>query len=198
VNDVKSDFQDGSPGGSSDPQKPPGEAIRGRSERAEQPAFQELADDPLVDWFEERGTPEQLEKLDAALAAATLEFGEITRDRTGQMGYQKFRYTPLSTLTGATKPQLAKHGINVSQLLCNSPRSGAQHRLVLRVSGHGARIIACLDFTPRGNIQEYGKYITYIRRYQYQAWGVLDGERDVDDDGSEMGAPTQQRDQRRR
>ena len=147
-------------------------------------------------YFEISGPPECQAKLVAAMAAAQMEFEPIEKTREGRMGNQPFRYAPLGTMTAATLPYLAKHGVIVRQPITNSPRDASKHRLTTIVMGHGAYMSSTLDFAPqqtdqpredgktqyRGEwIKEYGKLTTYLRRYMYQAVFMLDAEPDADD-----------------
>jgi hypothetical protein len=148
------------------------------------------------------GTDEALSKLIAEFAAARLEFGTIDKDREGQYGNQRFKYSPLGTLTEATAKPLARHGIVVMQHITNSPVEG-KHRLHMTIAGHGARIVSSLDFAPsqakeegqyKGEwIKEYGKLCTYLCRYQYKTTMVLDSEPDADDADETPQAPPKRR-----
>ena len=140
------------------------------------------------------GTEEAQSKLMTELALARLEFGDIEKDRTGQYGYQHFKYATLGMLTAATLPALAKHGIAVMQAIGNCPHDTHRQRITTLLCGHGAKIISSLDFDPlfvakqqesgKGEaIKEYGKLRTYLRRYEYQTLLVLDAEPDADEAG---------------
>lgn len=138
------------------------------------------------------GTDAAQAALMDALAKARLEFGPVVRDRTGQYGNQRFPYATLGSLTDATAKPLATHGVVVMNFFTSAPTEG-KHRLTTVVSGHGARILAHLDFQPREArdegegqrktewIKEYGKLQTYLVRYQYKALFSLDSEPDADD-----------------
>jgi hypothetical protein len=142
------------------------------------------------------GTPEAKGALMAALAKARLEFGEVVRDRTGQYGKREFPYATLGALTEATAKPLAKHGVFVSTDFTTSPADPKKHRMTMEVMGHGAIRSVVLDFAVReiksegegfgGEwIKEYGKMQTYLIRYAYRAFFVLDSEPDADEAGTE-------------
>lgn len=126
------------------------------------------------------GPPECVAELVAKLAEARTEFTEVKKARQGQMGHQKFLYSPLGVLTDASMIHLNKRGIFVAQPITESPTPGKQ-RLTLMILGHGARITSWVDFVPVQEIKEYGKDTTYRRRYQYNSFFVLDGEPDADE-----------------
>src|SRR5688572_23183791 len=127
------------------------------------------------------GSPDNVAKLDAALAEARKKFLPVSKGTSGQIGNQKFKYTPLAELTEATTPFLLEKEVHVMQFLCSSPIEG-KHRLTTRVAGHGASITSHWDFEPASDLKELGKQTTYLRRYAYNALFILDGEKDADAD----------------
>jgi hypothetical protein len=151
---------------------------------------QETQEPAVLPMFAIVGTLEAQTKLMTELALARLEFGDIEKDRTGQYGYQQFKYATLGMLTASTMPALARHGIAVMQAITNSPTEAGRQRITTMLCGHGARIVSSLDFDPRLTqsekgepIKEYGKLRTYLRRYEYQTLLMLDAEPDADEAG---------------
>lgn len=133
--------------------------------------------------------PEQC-KLFTAVAAARPKFKRVLKDTEGQIGHVKFRYANLAVLVEAAEEALAEQGVGVMQFLTDSQEEG---RCVLTTifAGHGAQIHSRLSFSHPGDVKEFGKVTTYLRRYAYQAAFVLDGDLDADSDGSP--APMQKR-----
>lgn len=121
-------------------------------------------------------------KLFEAIAKARKLFGEVTKGREGQIGNQKFKYSTLSDLTGASIVALSDAGIATMQFLSASPAPGVD-RLTTIVAGHGARIESFLDFKADPSVQAYGKQTTFLRRYAYNSLFVLDGVPDQDEAG---------------
>lgn len=112
-------------------------------------------------------------ELLTALAAAEGEFTEVKKDTKGQTGNQTFMYSTLAGLREATRPALAKHKLATFQSLNKG-------MLTFVLAGYGARIESDLEFTPQGDVKEFGKQTTYLRRYQYNAFFELDGVEDAD------------------
>lgn len=134
------------------------------------------------------GEQEAMAALMTAIAQARVSFGEVKKAREGQIGHQRFKYSPLSDLTAASVGPLSKAGVAVMQFLGSSPVEG-KHRLTTIVAGHGARIETHVDFVPEKDVKEYGKQTTYLRRYTYNALFVLDGEPDADEAGTAKRQP---------
>lgn len=128
------------------------------------------------------GDPKSVAALFEAIAKARKEFGSVTKGREGQIGNQRFKYSPLGTLTDASMAPLCSAGVVPMQFITASPTPGHE-RLTTLVAGHGARIESYIDFKPDPSVQLYGKQTTYLRRYAYNALFVLDGVPDQDEKG---------------
>ncbi|MEE9220004.1 MAG: hypothetical protein V3U34_00505 [candidate division NC10 bacterium] len=115
----------------------------------------------------------EVDELLTALAVASGEFTEVKKDTKGQIGNQTFMYTTLAGLRDATRPALAKQKIATFQSLNKG-------MLTFILAGYGARIESDLEFTPQGDVKEFGRQTTYLRRYQYNAFFELDGVEDAD------------------
>lgn len=120
-------------------------------------------------------------ELLTAFAEASGEFTEVKKDTKGQIGNQLFMYTTLAGLRAATRPALAKHKIATFQSLTKG-------MLTFVLAGYGARIESDLDFVPQGDVKEFGRQTTYLRRYQYNAFFELDGVEDADAPHAEQAA----------
>jgi hypothetical protein len=145
---------------------------------------------PLSEDFEERGTPEQLAALYGALAAASVEFAPIVKDREvtihgkskdGRPIEYTYSYAPLENLIDATRPALGRNGLFVSQPFTRVLAENVG-RVRTRIShAGGACLVFTLEFIPEGDIKEIGAKTTYSRRYAYQcALGLDAGEMDAD------------------
>lgn len=125
------------------------------------------------------------ETLESALAKAALEFAVPKKDRQGQYRQSKFDYASLKSVVEAVRAPLARHGVSMVQLLGTSESGDTTLELV--VFGHGGTMSTKMRFAHPGVAQEFGSLVTYMRRYQLQAFFVLEGDADADDTGE----PTQ-------
>lgn len=125
------------------------------------------------------------ETLESALAKAALEFAVPKKDRKGQYRQSKFDYASLKSVVEAVRAPLARHGVSMVQLLGTSESGDTTLELV--VFGHGGTMSTKMRFANPGVAQEFGSLVTYMRRYQLQAFFVLEGDADADDTGE----PTQ-------
>lgn len=123
-------------------------------------------------------------KLYAALAKAQAGFAPIIKDRPGQTGNQKFKYANLAQLIEATRPALAANGLAVIQLI-NTNEQGKHVISTLLTHESGECVQSCVVMAAGSidKIQDYGKAVTYMRRYAYSAILCLasDEEPDADD-----------------
>lgn len=117
--------------------------------------------------------------FDAAFAAAKAAFPAITRNADGQIGPRKYKYTDLAHLSELVDPVLRDHGLDyIGSCHCDSGYVVVSGK----VAGHGGQHEAMLSFPIPGDIQDFGKVITYLRRYVKSL--VLDVASEDDDDGS--------------
>jgi hypothetical protein len=171
------------------------------NEQQDSAPIQPTASAPFELGFEEIGNEAQVTALYAAMAVARAEFGPIIKNRTSGGGSKReFKYADLDASLDATVPSLSKHGLVLLQ-----PLSMANGRAVVRTTlAHkdGGRMRACFDvpLPADGDVQEFGKNVTYSRRYQYNAMLCLAADPDKDDDGAapDDRKPTQQRQEPRR
>ena len=118
-------------------------------------------------------------KLAEALAKASSEFEEISKDTTNP--FYKSKYADLAALIKATRPYLAKNGLIVTQFpLMNGTRAGAT-TMIAHSSGEWMEGDLTLPIA-KADAQGAGSAITYSKRYSYQ--GVLNVAGDDDDDGN--------------
>lgn len=120
----------------------------------------------------------EVKDLYSALAKAQ---GEIQlADRDSDNPYFKSRYANLASFIAASRPALTKHGLSLSHRL--ELNAEGQNILVCTL-GHasGQYIESRMRVLPvKNDIQSFGSYMTYLRRYSYAA---LCGLADTDDDG---------------
>jgi hypothetical protein len=125
---------------------------------------------------------EGLGELAIALAKAQMEFLPVVKNREVKAGGRySFRYADLQALLEATRPALSANGLTIVQTVGD----GELTTMLLHASG--AYISSSAKFPTDGNMQEMGKNITYMRRYQYSAMLSLASEDDNDGAG-EQGA----------
>lgn len=120
--------------------------------------------------------------LYTALAKAQGSFDAITKDRDGQTGNQKFKYADFDQLIKATRPHLVANGLAVVQLI-NSSADGSTSIETRLIHSAGSSIASSMTIS-RANlerVQDYGKIISYLRRYAYSAILCLAADDDDDD-----------------
>lgn len=137
------------------------------------------------------GSLEDQGKLFSEVSLARAKFGTASKDIKGQIGNQSFKYADLHSLVEASRAALGDHGVSVCQFLTGT---GENCLLTTVLAGHGAQVHALLEFPKPGDVKEFGRVTTYLRRYQFQALFVLDGDRDADADA----APAPMRQEKRR
>lgn len=126
--------------------------------------------------------PDATAQLYAALAKAQGAFSPIKKDRDGQTGNQKFKYADFDQLIAATRPALVENGLAVIQLI-NSGADGSSSIETRLVHQSGACVTAVLTIARPNfeRVQDFGKLISYLRRYAYSA--ILCLAADDDEDG---------------
>ncbi|QIW89271.1 ERF family protein [Pseudomonas phage 8P] len=126
--------------------------------------------------------PDATAQLYAALAKAQGAFSPIKKDRDGQTGNQKFKYADFDQLIAATRPALVENGLAVIQLI-NSGTDGSSSIETRLIHSSGACIVATLTIARPNfeRVQDFGKLITYLRRYAYSAILCLAADDDDDD-----------------
>lgn len=124
----------------------------------------------------------ELNKLFEALAKAQLEMEVAKTESTNP--FFKSKYADLRAVVTASRPFLAKHGLCVIQRTV--PGNNGISYLHTRL-GHlsGQWMESVMPITPaKQDIQTFGSYMTYLRRYSYSSIvGVVVGEEDDDGEG---------------
>ena len=121
----------------------------------------------------------ELKELFTALAKAQGEFTIAGLSKVNP--YFKSKYADLTDMVKASRPALAKYGLSVTQKIVHN-EDGAQilHTILQHNSGQWTdskvRIIP-----PKNDIQSYGSYKSYQKRYEYGSLvGVVCAEEDDD------------------
>jgi len=129
----------------------------------------------------------EVKELYTALAKAQADIA--LADRDSENPYFKSKYANLASFIQASRPALTKNGLSLS------------HRI--EINDDGQNILVCTlghssgQYTesrmrilpPKNDIQSFGSYVTYLRRYSYAA---LCGLADSDDDGEVAVAETRE------
>jgi hypothetical protein len=172
----------------------PGDAMNERQDTTETSVAPSAALIPTGPDFVEVGTPEQVTALYFALAEARGEFTPVAKNRTSGKGTNKeFRYADLDASLDATVPGLRKHGLVLIQ-----PLSFVGGRAQVRTTiahKEGGRLYAYFDvpLPTTGDVQDFGKNVTYSRRYCYNAALCLAADQDLDDAPGKDAAEPKQR-----
>jgi hypothetical protein len=108
-----------------------------------------------------------LNELFSAMAKAQAEMKIAGTD--SENPYFKSRYADLATLVRASRPSLTKFGLSViQQVLPNDDGQMILHTILGHSSGQ--YIETRMRILPvKNDIQSFGSYITYLRRYSYAA-----------------------------
>jgi hypothetical protein len=133
-------------------------------------------------------------KLLEAIGVASKSFLPVPKNADGQIGQQRFKYTPYHMVMRCVRPALAEQGVTITQPLSTQDGKAIS---TLMVSGHGAIIMSIFEFSGKyektgkdGKVsedpQEFGKNSTYYRRYQLQSFFGLEGDKDADDTDVEV------------
>jgi hypothetical protein len=120
----------------------------------------------------------EVKDIYAALAKSQAEMEYASRD--SENPHWKSSYANLESVIRASRPYLAKNGICLSHRM-EITKEG--QTILVCTLGHisGQYIESIMRVIPdKNDIQAFGKYLTYIRRYSYIA---LCGLADTDDDG---------------
>jgi len=123
---------------------------------------------------------DDVKELFTALAKAQAEFKPA--GLTKENPYFKSRYADLAEMIKASRPSLAKNGLSVSQKIIQD-EDGANILLTLLQHSSGQWTESRMRvLPPKADIQSFGSYVTYLKRYSYGALvGIVAS--DEDDDG---------------
>jgi hypothetical protein len=121
----------------------------------------------------------ELNELFTALAKAQSEMQSA--QKASENPYFKSRYADLEEVVNSSRPALTKNGLAVlQQIVLNDDGQSLLHTILAHSSGQfiesRMRIVP-----PKNDIQSFGSYLTFLRRYSYAALiGVVTGEQDDD------------------
>lgn len=104
----------------------------------------------------------------------------------------KSKYSDLATIIKSSRPSLCKHGLAVIQrIVTNDDKTTFLTTRICHKSGQWIQSHVIIS-PPRNDIQTFGSYVTYLKRYSYASLvGVITGD-DMDDDGEKAKHETKQ------
>jgi hypothetical protein len=131
---------------------------------------------------------EETHELATSLAKAHMEMA--LAEKTSENSFFHSKYADFSEVVRASRPTLSKNGISVPQVLLDYNDASWLISRMTHTSGQWIESRIRIK-PPKGDIQEYGKMVTYLKRYSYGALtGVVSG--DEDDDGESAVAETRE------
>lgn len=138
-----------------------------------------------------------------ALAAFQGEVEHVAKDRSGQVGAQRYRYADLPSAIETIRAPLSKHGLSVVQPATTDGDEVRVTTMILHASGEWIDCGACgvvVSEAPKGItlVQARGSAITYLRRYGLlSALGLVADDDDGASAGRQGGAQPQRQPDRR-
>lgn len=137
---------------------------------------EELAAAPRETLYES----EELDKLYMALSKAQGEMGVAKNESKNP--FHKSTYANLQSVIKASRPALTKNGLAVIQR--PTVKAGESYLLTRLVHSSGQWIESIIPIKPiKSDIQSFGSYLTYLKRYSYSALVGVISEDLEDDDG---------------
>jgi hypothetical protein len=118
-------------------------------------------------------------ELFAALAKAQTEMPIASKGSINP--FFKSSYASFCDIIKASRPVLSKNGLAVSQNIMER-ENGQKYLYTVLMHSSGQFMASRLKILPpKPDIQEFGKYVSYLKRYSYAALvGVADSEEDDD------------------
>lgn len=131
---------------------------------------------------------ESIAQLAAALAAAQGEFTNPPKTRTAKVRSKKgeessyaYTYADLADVIDAVRPVMSKHGLAITHILQPAPAGG--YILLSRLLHKSGEFMDSVYPVPDGlGAQDFGGWLTYMRRYSTCNMLFIAGE--TDDDGA--------------
>lgn len=133
------------------------------------------------------GRSESVKDLFGALAKAQADMPMAAL--SSENPYFKSKYAGLPEYIKATRPALSKNGLSVVQPIIENDEG---QRVLLTILAHssGQYIESRIKIVPpKADIQTFGSYVTYLRRYSYAA--IIGAVASDDDDDGEVAVATQ-------
>lgn len=129
--------------------------------------------------------PEKGEAVFGALAKAQKSFKEIKKNKTAGSGNFKYNYATLSEVIKSTQPALNANDLVVTQVL-DFDVSNIYALITKLIHKDGSHIdsVYPLPNPSQKDPQQFGKIMTYARRYSYAAIVGVESEEDTDGAGS--------------
>ena len=129
--------------------------------------------------------PNSIDKLGEALWQAQQEMSMPTRDAKND--FKNYKYATLTSAIKASRPALYANGLSIFHLI---KRDLSTKEIILRTillhHASGQKIECDVPINPerKDAIQDFGSYLTYMRRYCYSA--IIGLGVDEDDDGESL------------
>ena len=126
---------------------------------------------------------DQINELAAALAKAQAEMPIAEMNSSNP--YFKTKYTDLASYIKTSRPYLTRNGLSVVQLIMFDDK-GDQFLQTMLLHSSGQFLSSYAKITPaKSDVQSFGSYLTYLRRYSYSAIiGCASGNEDDDGESS--------------
>jgi len=130
---------------------------------------------------------ESINKLAAALVSAQAAMPEIPMD--GMNPHYRSKFSTLKAVINGTRPVFAEHGLSVLQLPSGGNGEIGLTTRIIHTSGEWIEETATMQIGSGTNPgQEFGKLITYLRRYGLAAAAGVYSDEDTDGEGMERKA----------
>ncbi len=142
----------------------------------------------------QQAKPTESEKIDLLMTALAIAQGEMEEAfSSGFNNNFKYNYANINDLLKIARPVLSKNKIAVTQKILMLEDDGGEvlETQITHCSGQWTKSI-CKIKPARADIQAYGAYITYLKRYQLQALIGISAGSDDDDGESNMVEPRQE------
>jgi len=132
---------------------------------------------------------ESITKLADALVKAQSEMPEIPLD--SENPHYRSKFSSLKAVIDKTRPVFAKHGLVVIQLPSGNENAIGLTTRILHSSGEWIEQEAVMSINSGANPgQDFGKLITYLRRYSLSAAAGVYSDEDTDGEGIGKGTQT--------
>jgi len=123
----------------------------------------------------------QINELAAALAKAQQEMD--LAGKTSDNPFYKSRYAKLDAIQRASRPTLTKNGLSIVQSKAVEDGKELLITTLLHSSGQWIKSVSTIK-PDKAGVQELGKYISYLLRYDYASvTGTIVCDNPEDDDG---------------
>ena len=144
--------------------------------------LKDLRQDILSVRFDENRS-DMLNELNTALALAQSEFETAYNEASNP--FFKSRYAKLVHIVKASRPYLTKHGLSVRHEEEYNDGKRFLRTILAHSSGQWTSSLALIE-PLKPDIQSYGSYLAYLKRYHYTMITGVTTSDDMDDDGESL------------